>query len=210
MSQGYGVDSDGNIRRVWLRHLPGAAGTAFGDLTIRVPATGKREVSVSHALWTWNATDEEADPPVAVAEAVVPGAAVTKALHTFLDMCGSVWMLELELYPTVKTFGQGALRIGMQAGINYAGDTTYSEAIRVKGLLNAAEGTADNPSINSGRTLARNADQIIPANRVLPEAMFLWVNRATGEKLTLPAALGVTWGTLDANFQLYSRPTVTA
>ncbi len=141
---------------------------------------------------------------------VVTIADVQEALHAFLDMCGSVWMLELELYPTVKTFGQGALRIGMQAGINYAQDSTYSEAIRVKGLLNAAEGTADNPSIDSGRALARNADQILPANRVLPDALFLWIDRATGEKLTLPDALGVTWGTIDVNFQLYTRPAVTA
>ncbi len=207
MSQGYGVDSDGNIRRVWLRHLPGAAGAAFGDLIIRVPATGKREVSVSHALWTWNATTEEADPPVAVAEVVVPGAAATEALHAFLDQADE-WEIGLVVYGgTIEVFGKGALSAGRQGAIDYAQDTSYSLAIRERGLRNLAMGASD---ITSPQVLARQIDQFSQIPNQDPLTKIVWVDRATGERITLQAAVAAKWGMLNPNFKAYTRPDVTA
>ncbi len=138
---------------------------------------------------------------------VVTTADVEDALYPALDQNG-VWDLELELYPEVKVFGSGALLRASQGMIDFAQDTTYSLAIRQKGLLNLPRGTSD--GINSARVLAQRADQFPPANRVLPNMMLLWIDRSTGELITLQQALANAWGSLDANFKKYTRPAVVA
>ncbi len=119
-----------------------------------------------------------------------------------------VWWLELPLYPEVMDFGRGAIERAWEGTADYAADTTYTVEIRTKGLRNLALGTSD--GIDSGRILAERADQFPPAQRVFPAGMLFWINRATGERVTLQEAMTGAWGTRPTDFHRYSRPVITA
>ncbi len=131
---------------------------------------------------------------------------VEQALHAFLDQCDQ-WDIGLVVYGgTIQSFGHSALNAGRQGAIDYAEDTNYTLAIREKGLKNMALGASD---ITSPSVLAQQIDQFSSQGSA-PSTKIIWVNRATGERITLAAAVGAGFGTLDANFKEYTRPTVVA
>ncbi len=138
---------------------------------------------------------------------VVTTADVRAALHAFLDQADE-WEIGLVVYGgTIEAFGKGALSAGRQGAIDYAQDTTYSLAIRVKGLLNLALGASD---ITSPQVLAAQIDQFSQIPNQDPLTKIVWVDRATGERITLQAAVAAKWGALSTTFKAYTRPAVTA
>ncbi len=137
----------------------------------------------------------------------VTPAQLTESLHAFLDQADE-WEIGLVVYGgVIEAFGKGALSAGRQGAIDYAQDTSYSLAIREKGLRNLAMGASD---ITSPQVLAQQIDQFSQIPNQDPLTKIVWVDRATGERITLQASVAAKWGTLDANFKAYSRPTVTA
>ncbi len=132
---------------------------------------------------------------------------VQDALHAFLDQADE-WEIGLVVYGgTIEAFGKGALSAGRQGAIDYAQDTSYSLAIREKGLRNLALGASD---ITSPQVLAAQIDQFSQIPNQDPLTKIVWVDRATGERITLQAAVGAKWGALSTTFKAYTRPAVTA
>ncbi len=144
---------------------------------------------------------------------IIPSLApqVQAALWRFLKCCDE-WDVGLLIQKAaVKTFGHAALLAARQAAIDYAQDTTYSAATREIGLNNLCLGSAD--GINSPERLAAAIDSFDSTDPTTLTKFILWIDRATGARITLPQAFDPAnqWGMLNnADFNIYARPAVTA
>ncbi len=133
-------------------------------------------------------------------------------LHGYYDQENSWRMIISVFEDKVKIPGLKALDSAGQAALNYAGDTTYSVEIRIKGLRNLRFGTRD--GINSPTIFSQRLDLLPEQTRtalINLTTMFLWIDRATGLQITMEEALNPAnqWGTLTT-FKPYARPIVSA
>ncbi len=185
MSKGYAVDANNRIVSVFTRCAPGADGDTYRTATIKIPTD--QDTVVPEAVGSVFANDK-----VVLGGVVVTASEVQEALWAFLTDCVDKWDIGLLLEDTaVRVFGRAALLAARQAAINYAQDTAYTTNTREKGLRNLCLGSAAGvnvPAVDSPQALAGAIHQFDNIDPTQITKFILWINRATGELITVPDA----------------------
>ncbi len=188
-------EENGNITAV-LYADPSLTATATKKV-ITLQKTGQIGKLINRSV-VWSTSVVAAEPTVAQKKIAL----VETNLHAFMNQCDA-WAVGLAAYGgLIQSKGNEFLVSARQAAIDYAQDTAYSLDIRAKGLLGAKFGATD---ITSPPAFAGAIDQF--GNAAITTKI-LWITRATGERTGLAARQ--SWGSLDANFKVYSRPSITA